>query len=159
MLRKDPDKKANQILFLLDLKQELEGLDLPYSKMIEDLFTQAIKLSEFKSKFLEKTHEYIKEILDKAEMGSTIVFNLKKIRYSQFSKYSFKIVSLRKEEFESTEVPKVGDIYYLSEILKTYYGKKFSNILNLGLKLTMKPAIFKKFIDFSRKLKLKIKVV
>ena len=159
VLKKEPAKKANQILFLLDLKQELEGLDLPYLEMIEDLFTKDTKLSEFKSKFLEKVHVCIKEILDKAEVGATIFFNLKKMRYSQFSKYSFKIVSIRKEEFESTEIPKVEDTYNLSEILKTYYGKKFSKILNLGLKPTVNPAIFKKFIDFSKKLKLKIKVV
>jgi phosphopentomutase len=158
MLKEEPEKKSNQILFLLDLNQELEGLDLPYSEMIEDLFINDTKLSEFKSRFLEKVHVYIKEIIDKAEVGATILFDLKKMRYSQFSKYSFKIVSLRKEEFESIEVIKVNDIYNLSGILKTYYGKKFSKILNLGLKFTVNPAIFKKFVDFSKKLKLKIDI-
>jgi len=158
-MKDEPEKKTNQLLFLLDLKQELEGLDLPYSEIIDNLFTQDVKISEFKAKFLEKVHLSIKEILDKAEAGATIIFNLKKMRYSQFSKYSFKIVSLRKEEFESIKIKKVDDSYNLSEILKTYYGKKFSKILNLGLKPMVNPAIFKKFLDFSKKLKLKVNVV
>jgi len=68
-------------------------------------------------------------------------------------------VSLRKEEFESINIIKFDDTYNLSEILKTYYGKQFSKILNLGLKPTVNPAVFKKFVDFSKKLKLKVNVV
>ena len=158
-LKDEPDKKENQILFLLDLKSELEGLDLPFSEIMEGLFTKDMDLNDFKSKFLEEIHAYIENILENAEIGSTIVFNLKKMRYSQFSKYSFKIVSLRKEEFESIKIIKFDDTYNLSEILKTYYGKQFSKILNLGLKPTVNPAVFKKFVDFSKKLKLKVNVV
>jgi hypothetical protein len=158
-IKEEPEKKEYQILFLLDLKSELEGLDLPYSEIMEDLFSKDIDLQDFKSKFLEEIHTYIENILENAEIGSTIVFNLKKMRYSQFSKYSFKIVSLRKEEFESTKIIKFDDTYNLSDILKTYYGKQFSKILNLGLKPTVNPAIFKKFVDFSKKLKLKVNVV
>lgn len=158
-LKNEPEKKENQILFLLDLKSELDGLDLPYSEIMEDIFTKNIDLNDFKSKMLDKIHVYIKNILNNAEIGSTIIFNLKKMRYSQFSKYSFKIVSLRKEEFESIKVVKFEETYNLTEILKTYYGKKFSRILNLGLKPMVNPAVFKKFVDFSKKLKLKINVV
>jgi len=158
-LKNEPEKKENQIIFLLDLKNELDGIDLPYSEIMEGLFTKDTDLNDFKTKFLENVHTRIEKILNKGEVGATIVFNIKKMRYSQFSKYSFKIVSLRKEEFELIKITKFDETYYLSEILKTYYGKKFSQILNLGLKPTVNPAIFKKFLDFSKKLKLKINVV
>jgi hypothetical protein len=162
-IKADPEEKANQILILLNLTNELAGLNLLYSKIITNLFTQNINLNEFKSKFLNKIHSLIKEILGKREIGSTIIFNLKKMRNTQFSKYSNEILNIRKEEFESGKIYRYRvemDIHYdISEVQKTYYGKKFLKILNLTEKLHVKPDKFKKFIDFASKINLELNIV
>ncbi|MFX1382972.1 MAG: hypothetical protein ACFFBP_11065, partial [Promethearchaeota archaeon] len=129
--KKESMKKVNQIIFLLDLKYELDGMVLPYSKIMDKLFEQDIEFGKFKKKFLEETHIYIQNLLEKAENGSTIVFNLKKMQFTQFSKYSLKIIGLRKEEFESKKILKNPENYDISELYQTYYGKKFTRILNL----------------------------
>jgi hypothetical protein len=49
--------------------------------------------------------------------------------------------------------------YDMSQIIKTYYGKKFFKILQIEGKLNLKPDKFKKFRDFSSKLNLKLKIV
>ena len=96
-IKADPEEKATQILILLNLTNELAGLNLIYSKIITNLFTQNINLNEFKSKFLNKIHSLIKKILSKREIGSTIIFNLKKMRNTQFSKYSNEILNIRRD--------------------------------------------------------------
>jgi len=47
----------------------------------------------------------------------------------------------------------------MTEIIKTYYGKKFLEILIKEKKLILKPEKYKKFHDFSSKLNLKFKIV
>ena len=155
--------KSDQILILLNLTNELSGLDLPFSELLEDIVYPEIDLIEFKSKFVNKTHLYIKEILIKRDLGSTNIFDLKKLRNTQFFKYADKILNIRKEEFESTKIIKsideTGIRYNISEILKTYYGQKFSKILLLGEISSLKPDKFKKFLNFSLKLKLNLRII
>ncbi|MCK4780177.1 MAG: hypothetical protein KAT57_08315, partial [Candidatus Lokiarchaeota archaeon] len=50
-------------------------------------------------------------------------------------------------------------LYDMSRINKTYYGKKFLEILKLERNLTIKSKDFKKFQTYSSKLNLKIKIV
>ncbi|MFX0042720.1 MAG: hypothetical protein ACFE8L_07395 [Candidatus Hodarchaeota archaeon] len=154
--------KSNQILILLNLTNELAGLDLPYPELIKELLDEDINFEEFKSKFLNKVHTHIQKILDKREIGSTIIFNLNELRNTQFFKYTNEIIKVRKEEFESS---KIIQLYYkkeklhdVSEISKTYYGKKFIKILNMEGKIIFKPDKFNQFIKYAKKLNLKLNI-
>ncbi len=158
-IKKEPKKRVNQIIFLLDLKHEIEGMNLPYSTFLENLFNEEINFGEFKTRFLEKIHEYIQYLLDKADSGSTLVFNLKRMQYTQFSKYSLKIIGLRKVEFESKKVIKRQERFDISEFADTYYGKKFMQILNLDSTSMVRPDLFEKLMEFSKKMKLKLNII
>ncbi|MHA1985118.1 MAG: hypothetical protein ACW98D_00620 [Promethearchaeota archaeon] len=154
--------KIDQILLLFDLTNELSGLKFPFSEILNDVLFLDLNLIEMRSKIISETHKYIKFILDKRTLGSTEIFDLKKLRNTPFIKYANEILKIRKEEFESTNVTRLyedGEIKYdLSEIIETYYGKKFLEILQFGY-LTLKPDEFKKFHSFSLKLNLKLKFV
>ncbi len=160
-LKSDPKNKVNQILTLLNLNNETVGLELSYSKILEKLLDQKVNLNEFKLKFLTELHNNIKEILNERKIGSTKIFDLKQLRNTQFFKYSNEILKIRKEEFESTEILRSRnnkDVRYdFSEIIKTYYGGKFSNILNIENMLNVKQEKFTKFAEMASKLKLNIK--
>ncbi len=157
------EHNINQILTLLNLNNELAGLDLPYNEILKDCIYPNIKLKEFKSRLLNKIHSIIKNILKERELGSTIFFDLKKLQHTPFFKYSNEILEIRKKEFESIEIHRFIDnnevLYEISEIYKTYYGKKFLNILQVKDLLILKPEKFKKFHDISSKLNLNVKIV
>jgi len=162
-LKRDIDLNINQILTLLNLDNELAGLDLPYTRILTKCLYPNINLKEFKSKFLTEIHNFIKDSLITHELGNTIIFNLKKMQHTPFFKYSNKILEIRKLEFESSEIIRFHDkkmvLYDISKIYKTFYGKKFFEILQFKEKQTLKPDEFKKFRDFSTKLNLKIKII
>jgi hypothetical protein len=162
-LKNDIDPNTNQILTLLNLNSELAGLDLPYNEILKKSLYPNINLKEFKLRFLNNIHSIIKDLLIKREIGSTIIFDLKKIQHTPFFKYSNKILENRKNEFESCEIYRLinknGVTYDLSQIYKTYYGQKFCKILQLEQKSNLKPDKFKKFSDFSSKLNLILKIV
>ncbi len=162
-LKNDITPNTNQILTLLNLNNELAGLDLPYSEILKRILYPNIDLKEFKSSFLNEVHSIVRNILNQRDFGSTIMFDLKKLQHTPFFKYSNQILEIRKEEFESSEIYKVYDkdevLYDMSRINKTYYGKKFLEILKLERNLTIKSKDFKKFQTYSSKLNLKIKIV
>ncbi|MFX0140684.1 MAG: hypothetical protein ACFFDN_44000, partial [Candidatus Hodarchaeota archaeon] len=162
-LKNNIEPNTNQILTLLNLNNELAGLDLPYTDILQKSLYPNINLKEFKSRFIIEVHSIIKEILDKRKLGSTLIFDLKKIQHTPFFKYSNEIIEIRKEEFESSEIIRFHDknevFYDMSEIYKTYYGKKFLEILQVEGQLIIKPEKFKKFHDFGTKLNLKFKLI
>ncbi len=162
-LKSDPEKKANQIIILLNLINELAGLDLPYSELIYEFLNQNINLNEFKLKFLKKINSIIKSILEKRELGSTVIFDLNKMKNTPFLKYANQILNIRKEEFESSKIIRFHEeediLYDISEIIKTYYGKKFIKILKIDMREPLKSEKFKKFTDFSSNLKLKLNII
>ncbi|MFX0105971.1 MAG: hypothetical protein ACFE75_10835 [Candidatus Hodarchaeota archaeon] len=162
-LKKNIDSNAYQILTLLNLNNELAGLDLPYIEILKRSLHPNINLKEFKSRFLNEIHSIIKNILNKRELGSTLIFDLKKIQHTPFFKYSNEILEIRKEEFESSEIMRFSEknqIYYdVSEVYKTYYGKKFLEILQIAGKLIIKPEKFNKFHNYGSKLNLRFKIV
>ncbi len=158
-LKKDAKKRINQILFLFDLNNEIDGMNLPYSDILDRISIEDIRFNEFKTKFLEKTHEYIQNLLNNGKSGSTIVFDLKKMQFTQFSKYALKIISLRKIEFEKKKVVKYEEKYNISELMDTYYGLKFMQILNQESKEIISPVLFKDFVEFSKKMKLKLNII
>ncbi|MFW9999945.1 MAG: hypothetical protein ACFE9Q_03395 [Candidatus Hodarchaeota archaeon] len=162
-LKTNIDENTTQILSLLNLNNDLAGLDLPYTKILKDSISPNIQLNEFKSRFLNNIHEIIKNILKKKELGSTILFDLKKLKHTPFFKYSNEILEIRKKEFESSEIHRYLDkdevLHNVSGIYNTYYGKKFLNILQVKDPLLLKPEKFKKFRDISSKLNLKVKIV
>ncbi len=162
-LKSEPKERSHQILTLLDLRNELSGIDLPYLEIMKDILHSNINLKDFKIRFLNEIHLYIKELLNKRDIGTTIMFDLKKLRNTSFSKYSNQILNIRKEEFESSKIYKSQNKneinYNISEINRTYYGSKFLNILDLEDRFTLKPEKFKKFSDFSLKLNLKLNIV
>ena len=163
MLKLNFKEKSDQILTLLNLNNELAGLDLPYSEIFKEVIYPEIDIKDFKTRFLNEIHSSIKEILIKREIGSTIIFDLKKLGNTPFSKYSNEILNIRKNEFKSSKVNRVFDKggikYNITEISNTYYGKKFSKILHIEGNSLIKPDKFKKFLDFSSKLKLRINVI
>ncbi len=162
-LKKDIDLNTNQILTLLNLNSELAGLDLPYNEILKRCLYPNISILEFKSRLLNEIHSIIRDLLNTRRLGSTIIFDLKKIQHTPFVKYSNKILEIRKSEFESSQIIRLHDkgkvFYDMSGIYKTYYGTKFFKVLQYKDKLNLKPDKFKKFRDFSTKLNLKIKIV
>jgi hypothetical protein len=162
-LKNNIDSNTHQILTLLNLNNELAGLDLPYTDILKLSLYPNINLKDFKSRFLNEVHSIIENILNKREIGSTLIFDLKKIKHTPFFKYSNEILELRKEEFESSEIKKFSEknevFYDVSEVYKTYYGKKFLEILQVAGKLILKPEKFKKLHDFGLKLNLGFKIV
>ncbi|MFW9971215.1 MAG: hypothetical protein ACFFDF_13565, partial [Candidatus Odinarchaeota archaeon] len=120
-------------------------------------------LNEFKSIFLNEIHSMIKKLLKTFKVGSTIIFDLKKMQHTPFFKYSKKILEIRKDEFESSEIIKYygkNKTYYdMSGIYETYYGKKFFEILQFEEELNLKSNKFKKFRDLSSNLNLKINLI
>ncbi|MFX1418350.1 MAG: hypothetical protein ACFE9N_05455, partial [Promethearchaeota archaeon] len=162
-LKKDIELNTTQILTLLNLNNELAGLDLPYAEILKRIISPKIDLKDFKSIFLNEIHSLINDLLNSHKLGSTIIFDLKKIQHTPFFKYSNKIIEIRKNEFESSEIYRLHNnnrmFYDMSRISKTYYARKFFDILEFKEKLILKPEEFKKFRDFSLQLNLKIRVI
>ncbi|MFX1594037.1 MAG: hypothetical protein ACFFCL_15210, partial [Promethearchaeota archaeon] len=64
-LKNDIFTNTNQILTLLNLDDELAGLDLPYVEILAKSVYPDINLEEFKSRFLNEIHSIINNILNK----------------------------------------------------------------------------------------------
>ncbi|MFX1477983.1 MAG: hypothetical protein ACFFCI_07605 [Promethearchaeota archaeon] len=162
-LKSQISAKSDQLLILLNLENELNGLELPFSEILTKILEPGYNLNEFKTNFMNEIHQYIKKILTERDLGSTDIFDLKKLRNTPFVKYANDIIKIRKEEFENSEILRSFDNnefqYDISEISKTFYGKKFSEILKLTRKISLKPDKFKKFQDFALNLNLRVKVV
>ncbi|MHA2036121.1 MAG: hypothetical protein ACW98X_06790 [Promethearchaeota archaeon] len=161
-LKSDYTLKIDQFLLLLDLTNDLNGLNLPFIEIINGLLSLNLNLNDMRSKILSETHEYIKDVLDNRVLGSTEIFELKKLKNSPFIKYAKDILNIRKEEFESTNIAKYYEDneikYEVTEISKTYYGKKFLRILQCR-HLILNPDEFKKFYNYSLKLNLRLKII
>lgn len=155
-LKLNPEEKTNQILVLLNLTTELAGIDIPYTRIIKKLLLEDLSLKKFKIELLKEIHSFIDKTLNKKELGSTDIFNLKKMRNTSFMKYSEEIVKIRKEEIENSKIYKSfeeGTIRYnISNLKKTYYGRKFAKILNLEKKEIIPQELFNKIEKFARKL-------
>jgi hypothetical protein len=158
-IKDNPQGKTDQIIILLNLSSNLNGMDLPYSALINEIIEDDSNLDEIKENFIRKIHEYIKKLLRERKTGCTKVFNLKNMKNTPFIKYSNKILKIRKEEFESIPVYRLDDLYDLSELKETYYGNKIKNILKLPKKDKIFYKTFRKFESLAKKLKLSINVV
>ncbi|MHA1253976.1 MAG: hypothetical protein ACTSPS_00105, partial [Promethearchaeota archaeon] len=161
-LKSDTEKNANQIIILLNLNNELAGLNLQYSEIIDELFNENINMNEFKLKFLKKIKYTIKSLLEKRELGSTAIFDLNKMKHTPFFKFANQILNIRKEEFESSKIIKSIEegkiVYDISKINKTYYGNKFLKILKLNLNEPLKIEKFKKFSNIASNLNLELNI-
>ncbi|MHA2007705.1 MAG: hypothetical protein ACXABO_08800 [Promethearchaeota archaeon] len=161
-LKSDIGAKPDQVLLLLNLKNEVNGLKLPYSEIFKELIYPDVSLHNFKSIFLKQVHHFIRNILNNRELGNTEIFDLKKLRNTPFYKYSNEILSNRKEEFESTNISKTSEEneirYDISEIKKTYYGKNFLSILHFKRLSHIPLDKFKKFRDLAVKLNLNLTI-
>ncbi|MFX1323572.1 MAG: hypothetical protein ACFE8N_01350 [Promethearchaeota archaeon] len=162
-IKSEIEEKSDQMLILLNLNNELSGLDLDFSRILKEILVQETSLDNFRSSFLSKTHENINYILEKKELGSTEIFDLKKLRNTQFFKYVDRILTIRREEFESTSIKRTVQEnkikYNISETIKTYYGKKFSEILLIKQPKLINPDKFRKFQNFASKLNLNLTIV
>jgi len=161
-LRLNEENNYSKFLVLADLTTELAGMNLPYKEIINETLKKEIQLSNFRSKLLEEIHKYILKLIKNNDLGSTRIFNLKKMRNTPFVRYIDEITKLRKLEFENAQiyVKKYDDKieYDLLEICRTYYGEKFLNILKLGSNFILNREDFKKFEDLSIKLNLSLKI-
>lgn len=162
-LKSNPKKNIKQFIILLNLSTELAGLELPYSEIINDLIKEINTLDEFRAQFLKKVHSTIKIILRERKIGSSIIFDLKKMRHTPFVKYSSEILKNRKEEFEQATVNQFSHqgttMYNLSNLKETYYGIQFFKILNLDINKPINQDFFNKILNYSDKLNLKINVI
>ncbi|MFX0047591.1 MAG: hypothetical protein ACFE8G_05405 [Candidatus Hermodarchaeota archaeon] len=162
-LKNNPKKNTNQFIILLNLSTELAGIKLPYTEIINDLLYEGPYLEEFRTKLISKVHSTIKKLLKEREVGSTIIFDLKKMRHTPFVKYSNEILKIRKEEFEKSQIYRVIEketrSYNIAELVNTYYGNQFFNILKLDRSKSINQEFFNKILNYSAKLNLKINVV
>ncbi|MCK4383244.1 MAG: hypothetical protein KAW66_08125, partial [Candidatus Lokiarchaeota archaeon] len=162
-LKTNPEKNTNQFIILLNLSTELAGLELPYGKIIKDLLYEISSLDEFRIKLTSRVHSTIKKLLKERVVGSTNIFDLKKMRHTPYVKYSNEILRIRKEEFEHSRVYKFTEqdtkTYNISELVNTYYGNQFFKILNLDLNKPINQDFFNKISNYSAKLNLKINVL
>ncbi|MFX1234321.1 MAG: hypothetical protein ACFFBY_07125 [Promethearchaeota archaeon] len=161
-LKLNPEERTNQILSLLNLTTELAGLDINYTEIIKKLLLEDLSLKKFKVEFLEEIHSFIKKKLNQKEVGATDLFNLKKMRNTSFMKYSDEIVKIRKEELENSKIYKSfkeGIMQYdISNLKKTYYGRKFVKILNIANKDLVNQDLLNKIERFAKKLNLKLSI-
>ncbi|MHA1193915.1 MAG: hypothetical protein ACTSP9_16775, partial [Promethearchaeota archaeon] len=161
-LRLNEEENHTKFLILVDLTTELVGMNLPYKEIINKTLKTETQLSSFRARFIEEVHLYMKRLIEKDDLGSTRIFNLKKMRNTPFVRYIDEITKLRKTEFETSLIyiktfdDKVE--YDLSEICKTYYGEKFLHILKVESRFLLNRADFKKFEDLSIKLNLKLNI-
>ena len=162
-LKSNPENNIKQFIILLNLSTELAGLDLPYSKIIIGLIKQIDDIDEFRKAFIDKVNSTIKKLLIEREIGSTLAFDLKRMRHTPFVKYSTEIIKIRKEEFEQARVYRCshqGSITYdLTNLKDTYYGVEFSEILNLNLNKPLSQENFYNLFDYSSLLNLKLNVI
>ncbi|MFX1568159.1 MAG: hypothetical protein ACFFCV_07315 [Promethearchaeota archaeon] len=162
-LKNNIEHNTTQILTLLNLNNDLAGLNFQYSELIKESFYPNIKIKDFKTKFLNNIHSCIKKILNQREVGSTRIFDLKKLQHTPFFKYSNEILEIRKREFESAVIhrfiSKDRVLFDISEIKKTFYGEKFLDILQIKDLLIINPDQLKQFNDISLKLNLITKVI
>ncbi|GAF70936.1 unnamed protein product, partial [marine sediment metagenome] len=161
-LKTNPEKNTDQFIILLNLSTELAGLELPYTEIIDALLYEVSSLDEFRTKLTSRVHSTIKKLLKEREVGSTIIFDLKKMRHTPFVKYSNEILKIRKKEFEHSQVYRFTEQdtkkYDMSELVNTYYGNQFFKILNLDLNKPISQDFFNKISNYSAKLNLKINV-
>ena len=162
-LKTNPEKNINQFVILLNLSTELAGLELPYTEIINDILSEVGSLGEFRTKLMSRVHSTVKKLLKERKVGSTIIFDLKKMRHTPFVKYSNEILTIRKEEFEHSQVYRFTEqdtrTYNILELVKTYYGNQFFKILNLDLNKPISQDLFNKISNYSAKLNLKINVL
>ena len=162
-LKTNPGKNTNQFIILLNLSTELAGLELPYTEIINDLIFEVSSLDEFRIKLLSRVHSTIIKLLKEREVGSTIVFNIKKMRHTPYVKYSNEILKIRKAEFEHSQIYRFSKqgatSYNISDLAKTYYGIQFFKIFNLEPNKSLNQEFFNKLFNYSSKLKLKLNVI
>ncbi|MEJ2294837.1 MAG: hypothetical protein P8Y23_08705 [Candidatus Lokiarchaeota archaeon] len=163
LLKSNPQEYTNQILTLINLSRELVGLKLPYAHFIEKLLRADINLKELKKLLINKIHQFIEEDLRNPNLGSTMVYDLKNMRNTPFIKYSKRILIIRKEEFENTNIIRHLEhdkIWFdLSEINQTYYGNNFLKILKTDNPTRIDKRDFQKFENLATKIGFNIKIV
>ncbi|TFF98896.1 MAG: hypothetical protein EU547_00365 [Promethearchaeota archaeon] len=158
-LKQNVKDRVDQILILLNLSNKLNGMNLPYSQIIEKTIEQNLTITSFKDALIKEIHKYIQNILRESEIGATKIFNLKKMKNTPFIKYSDKILRIRKLEFQNTPIFKSNNYYDLSEIKETYYGAKIANLMGLGKKQTLSLKGYNKFNELAKRLNLEIKLI
>ena len=157
-----PKERINQLTILLNLNTEIAGIAIQLDEIIDTLIPLSLNLHEFRKHLLEKIHKFIENLLKEKRVGSTAIFNLKKMHNTQFSKYSAEILKLRKLEFEQTSIYKVpsDDMvnYDIEQIKKTYYGHQILKILGLGNKTIIRQDLLNKLIKYATNLNLELKI-
>ncbi|MFO8019503.1 MAG: hypothetical protein R6U96_12830 [Promethearchaeia archaeon] len=156
---KDPEKYAKQILLVSNLYHDIRGIDMDFTEIITQILAhKKMDISTFRRQFIDQVKDVISTRLSNKRIGSTAIFNLKKMKNTPFSKYFDEIIEVRRKEFEDAQIKKVENRYNISEVLETYYGQKFSKILDLGLKKVITPPEFVKMEKYAQKLGLKLNI-
>ncbi len=154
-LKNNMEERTNQLLILMDLKRELEGLKIDFSDIFKKIPIEKFDLNSFKLAFLKEIQEYIEELLRIKKIGATDVFDLTQLRNTPFAKYFDQILSIRKQEFESSIINKEYSKYDLANVKDTYYGKKIMELLHIDEVNIIDEKTFGKFLAIADKLNLK----
>ena len=157
------EKEIEIIISLLGLSNYLAGIQIPYKFIINSIINTKMNVDTLRVKVISTTHEFIKEMLEKKDIGSTYIFDLDRMRNTPFSRYSSEIIEIRKEEFENLVVYRFqenGDITYnIANIARSYYGAKILDTLQLKGTFRISNNTFRKFKEISSKLGLRINII
>ncbi|MHA1725615.1 MAG: hypothetical protein ACTSYC_12535 [Promethearchaeota archaeon] len=158
-LKNDLEEKTDQLLIILDLKRELDGLNIDFSEIIKKIPKENFNLKSFKITFIKEIHAFIENLLKERKIGTTNIFELNKMRNTPFSKYFKEILKIRKEEFENSEILRENSNYDLSLVKNTYYGQKIMELLGIEGKEIVNEKLYDKFMNLAFTLNLKPRVV
>lgn len=130
-IKENPENSYDRLTVLMKLQPVLSGIKYNFSRILNNILPKYEKLAELKKAFLDEIHNFISQKLEEKRMGSTNLFDVKKLLNTPFLKYIEEILSIRKNEFEKNILKKSGEKYDFTPFIKTYFGSIFSRLLKI----------------------------
>ncbi len=149
------------IFSFLKLDKLLSGIEISIEFFFPLLSSPNLTRDSLRKEILSIIHQFIRNLLDKKELGSTSIFDINKMKGTPFSMYTNEILTLRKEEFETSLIPvykEKNNLYHdISHVSRTYYGQKILVILKMKKESILNKVLFDKFKEIANKLGLTLK--
>jgi len=153
-------EKLTFLISYLKLDEFLSGIQISKDFLSTLLNIPNLTRDSFREEIINTIHLFINNILERKEIGSTIIFDLNKMNGTPFSMYSKEILDIRKEEFEHSIVKiyeeKNEFQYDISHLSRSYYGKKILEILNLRNDSILSKKLFDNFKEIAKGLGLSL---
>ena len=144
----------------MNFQNLISGINYDFSNLLYKILPKYRRINDLKITFIDEINKFISQLLEKKEIGSTKIFNLKKLTNSPFLKYVNDILLLRKNEFEKIILRRINKKYNFTPFVKTYYGSIYFKLLKLPKKesklITQDDLI--KIKNYCDKLGLKLKI-